>query len=63
MPKQATDYLKEASNIARDSNLYFVEIGTEFKLYRKTPARPVYLGRRSSASGLCSLVKRCARSK
>lgn len=63
MPKQATDYLKEARKIARDSNLYFVEIGTEFKLYRKTPARPVYLGKRSSAANLCSFVKRCASAK
>jgi hypothetical protein len=61
MPKQPADYLKEARQVARAAGIYFVEIGAEFKVYRKTTTRPVYLGMRSDAAALCSLVKRCAR--
>ena len=60
MPKQSADYLKEARRIARDAGLLITNMGAGFKLYRKTPARVVFLGSRSSASGICSLVKRCA---
>lgn len=63
MPKPATDYLKEARRIANDAGLFFTCKGEEFTLYRKTPARVVYLGKRSSAANLCSFVKRCAASK
>jgi len=63
MPKQPADYLKEARSIAEPAGLFFTAQGAEFKLYRKTPARVVYLGSRASASGLCSLVKRCAGGK
>jgi hypothetical protein len=61
--KTTTDYLKEARRIASGAGLFFVEKGAEFRLFRKTPARVVYLGSRASASGLCSFVKRCAASK
>lgn len=63
MPKQSADYLKEARRIARDAGLLITTMGAGFKLYRKTPARVVFLGSCSSASGLCSLVKRCAVAK
>lgn len=63
MPKQATDYLKEARRIAAGAGLFFTTRGEEFTLYRKTPARVVYLGKRSSAANLCSFVKRCASAK
>ena len=63
MPKQPADYLKEARSIANPAGLFFVAKSGEFKLYRKTDTRVVYLGRRASAASLCSLVKRCARSK
>lgn len=61
--KTSTDYLKEARRIASAAGLFFVEKGSEFRLFRKTPVRPVFLGKRSDAAGLCSFVKRCAACK
>ncbi len=63
MPKQPADYLTEARQIARAAGLFFTEKADGFNLYRKTEARVVYLGHRTQASSLCTLVKRCAGSK
>lgn len=63
MSKSPDEYLKEARRVAREAGLLITHMGAGFKLYRKTPARVVFLGRRSSASGICSLVKRCAVAK
>lgn len=63
MPKQPADYLKEARQAARNAGLFFTEKADGFNLYRKTEARVVYLGHRANASGLCTLVKRCAVAK
>ena len=60
MTKQTIDPLKEARRLARAAGLFVVEKGADFCLYRKTPARAVYLGKRSNPAGLFSLVKRCA---
>lgn len=50
----------EARQIAADHNMFVVDKGNRFLLYRKTPARPVFLGMRTNASALRSLVCRCA---
>lgn len=63
MPKSPDEYLKEARQVARNAGLLITNMGAGFKLYRKTPARVVFLGSRSSASSLCALVKRCAVAK
>lgn len=63
MSKTTDDTLKEARRIARDAGLFFTDRSGEFKLYRKTQSRAIYLGSRTSASGICSLVKRCAVAK
>lgn len=63
MPKTTDDTLKEARRIAREAGLFFTDHNGEFKLYRKTQARAVYIGKRSSADGLFSFVKRCATAK
>ncbi|MER2603035.1 MAG: hypothetical protein ABTR27_11810 [Candidatus Competibacter phosphatis] len=60
MTKPPLDYLKEARRLARAAGLFFVEKGAEFRVYRKTPARPVYLGKRSNPTGLFTFIKRCA---
>lgn len=60
MTTPTTHCLIEARRIARAAGLYFVEKGSEFRVYRKTLARPVFLGKRSNAAGLCSFIKRCA---
>lgn len=63
MPKTTDDYLKEARRIARPAGLFFTDRSGKFRLFRKTQARAVFLGTRTSAAGLCSLVKRCAVAK
>lgn len=63
MTKQPTDYLKEARRIARAARMFFVQKADEFKVYRKTAARVVYLGTRSNPAGLHSFIKRCAVTK
>lgn len=57
------DHLKEARRIASAAGLFFVERGSEFRLFRKTVVRPVYLGKRSNPARLCSFIKRCAVTK
>lgn len=63
MTSPTTDPLKEARKIATAAGMFFVEKGSEFRLFRKTPARVVFLGARSNPDGLFSFVKRCAASK
>lgn len=55
--------LKEARQLANAAGLFVVEKGSEFRVYRRTPDRPVYLGKRSALAGLCSFVSRCAASQ
>ena len=43
---------KEARQIASDHNMFVVDKGDEFLLYRRTPTRPAFLGKRSSAQAL-----------
>ena len=54
---------KEARQIAADHNMFVVDKGDRFLLYRKTPARPVYLGMRSDAVAFRSFVSKCAKFK
>lgn len=63
MPKPTIDHLKEARRIADAAGLFISEKGDEFRLFRKTDVRPAYLGKRTSAAGLCTFVKRCAVTK
>ena len=56
----AADPMSEAQAIARAHNMFVVSRGEQFSLYRRTPARPVFLGARSNESALHTLVKRCA---
>lgn len=54
---------KEAQQIARDYNMFIVEKGDQYLLYRKQSSRPVYLGKRGSIPGIRTLVEKCAGSK
>lgn len=63
MTKQPPDYLKEARRLARATGLFFTQKADEFKVYRKTAARVIYLGKRSNPAGLFSFIKRCAAAK
>lgn len=63
MTKATTEYLKEARAAASAAGLFFTTRGSDFHLFRKTDTRPVFLGKRGDAAGLCSLVKRCAGAK
>ena len=51
-PKQQ---FKEAQVIASEHNMFVVDKGDTFLLYRKA-TKPVFIGKRSSASALRSLV-------
>lgn len=53
---------REAQLIAKDHGMFVVDKGDLFLLYRKAE-RPVFLGKRSSAEALHSLVTRCATTK
>lgn len=59
-PISPDDLLKQAEQLARTHNMFFTRNGEEFTLYRRTPTRPVFLGRRSTPSALRQLVSRCA---
>lgn len=50
---------KEAKQIASDYNMFIVEKGGQYLLYRKTP-RPVLIGKRGSVEGIRSMVEKCA---
>lgn len=63
MTQPTPDYLKEARRLARAAGLFFTQKADEFKVYRKTAARVVYLGKRSNPAGLFSFIKRCAVTK
>lgn len=54
---------KEARQIASDHNMFVVDKGDQFLLYRKTPTRPAFLGKRSSAQAIRNLVCACANFK
>jgi len=54
---------KEARRIAADHNMFVVDKGSRYLLYRKTPTQAVYLGMRSDPSALRSFVCRCANFK
>ena len=58
-----TQQFKEARQIAADHNMFVVDKGGRFLLYRKTPARPVYLGMRADAAAFRSFVCKCANFK
>lgn len=63
MTKPTIDPLQKARRIAQSAGLFFVEKGSEYRVFRKTGERPVFLGKRTSAQGLCSFVSRCAAAK
>lgn len=54
---------KEAKQIASDHNMFVVDKGDTFFLYRKASPKPAFLGKRSSAEGIRTLVCRCANFK
>lgn len=62
MPKQRNplQVLKEAKQIAVDHAMFVVEKSGKYLLYRKNPARAIYLGSRGSPDGLRALVTRLA---
>lgn len=51
---------KQACQIASAHGMFVVDKGDTFILYRKTPLRPVCLGKVSSAEALFRKVSRCA---
>lgn len=59
-PISPDDLLKQAEQLARTHNMFFTRKGEEFALYRRTPTRPVFLGKRSTPAALRQLVSRCA---
>lgn len=59
-PTPPAEQLKEAEQLARSHNMFFTRKGEEFTLYRRTPSRPVFLGKRSTPAALRQLVSRCA---
>ena len=63
MPKRERNplqVLKEAKQIAIDYGMFVVEKSGKYLLYRKNPARAIYLGSRGSVDGLRAFVVRCA---
>ena len=54
---------KEALQIAADNNMFISEKGDAYHLYRKTPTRPVYLGRRNEIGDFRHFVERCSGKK
>ena len=54
---------KEAKQIASDHNMFVVDKGDTFLLYRKATPKPAFLGKSSSAAAFRSLVCRCANFK
>jgi len=61
MPNQTPlPALIESRRIAREAGCYVIEKGTRYLVYRKTAARPVLLGHRSTPEALRAFVKRIA---
>lgn len=54
---------KEARQIAADNNMFISEKGGRYSLYRKTPARHIWLGSRSDIGDFRRFVERCAGKK
>jgi len=57
---KSIQHLRDAEQIARAHNMFVLNRGEQFLLYRRTRTRPVFLGARADASALRSLVSRCA---
>lgn len=55
--------LKEAKQIALDHGMFIAEKAGAYLLYRKTPVRNVFLGRRTRPEGIRALVCCCVMSK
>lgn len=51
---------KEALQIARDHNLFVVDKSGTYFVYRRTPIRNTFIGKRSTVSGLRTLVLKAA---
>lgn len=51
---------KQACQIAKDHNMFVVDKGDRFIVYRKVPGRNVCLGECGSAEALFRKVSRCA---
>lgn len=49
-----------ANQLARKRGMFAIDRGDHFRLYRKTPTRPVLIGSRSDVVAFRSLVSRCA---
>jgi len=62
-PIDTDELLEQARQLARSHNMFFTCQGEEFTLYRRTPTRPVFLGRRATPAALRQLVSRCAACK
>ena len=56
------NYLQEARRIANAANLIVSGSEPEYRVYRKTALKPVFLGKRATPVALWSFVKRCAAS-
>lgn len=54
---------KQACQIAKDHNMFVVDKGDRFIVYRKVPGRNVCLGECGSAEALFRKVSRCASSQ
>lgn len=59
----AAQQFKEAAQLAKDHNMFVVDKGNRFLLYRKLPHRNLYLGMRSSVEDFCRFVAACAGGK
>lgn len=62
-PRDPVEQLHDAEQIARSHNMFVIRRGDRFLLFRRTRSRPVFLGARSEAAALRSLVSRCASSR
>lgn len=51
---------KEAQQLAKDHGMFVVDKGDRFLVYRRTPVRNMFLGKRSTAAALRLFVAQCA---
>lgn len=62
MTRQPTlaQQIKQAKQLARDHNMFVVDKGGLYYLYRAMPGRNVFIGMRTSAAAFCRFVRECA---
>lgn len=62
MPQRHTpqQQFKQAQQIAQDHGLFVVEKAGTYLVYRRTPIHNTFIGKRSTVSGLRTLVRKAA---